>query len=92
MANPLFGRFGMPQNMSGGNMSGGNLIAQFAQLKNNPGMILDILLKNGKINQAQYNELSSVRNDPQKIFEYLVANGNSDELNRIKQMVSQIHM
>lgn len=60
-----------------------NILAQYMQLQNNPGGIIDILLQNGKINQAQYNDLQKYKNNPQMICAYLMNNGNNGQLNQI---------
>lgn len=79
MANPIF-------NM----INGINLINQVNQLQNNPAQILNILLRNGKINQQQYNELQQYGNNPQQIFNYLMNHGKADQLNQAQQTATQI--
>ena len=92
MPNPLFNRFGNMRNSTyyNQNNSNNNLLNQFLQLKNNPGMILDILFQNGKISQAQYNDLYPYRNSPESIYRYLVNNGNGNEINQIENYAKQM--
>lgn len=66
-----------------------NMLTMYKQVQNNPGMIVDILLQNGKINQAQYNDLQAYKNNPQMIVNYLLKNGNS-ELNNIISNVNNL--
>lgn len=80
MANPLFNRFGNFNNYQPRN-NGNSILAQIAQLKRDPGSILDIMLNNGKINQQQYNELQQYRNNPEMIGKYLINNGKANEIN-----------
>lgn len=91
MANPLFNRFGGQFNNTN-NSYGGllNILKQYRQLQNDPGSILDILLNNGKINQQQYSELQSVRNNPQQIVNYLSQHGNAGQLNQVQQFVNNV--
>jgi hypothetical protein len=49
MPNNLFNRFG---NAPRQNNNNNNILAQIAQIKKNPGVILDILLQNEKISQS----------------------------------------
>ena len=71
------------------NNNGMNILSMYKQVQNNPGMIVDILLQNGKINQAQYNDLQAYKNNPQMIVNYLLKNGNS-ELNNIISNVNNL--
>lgn len=87
MANPLFNRFG---NISQANNSNKNIFSQLAQLKRDPGSILDIMLSNGKINQQQYNDLQQYRSNPEMICKYLINNGKADEINNAERVVNQI--
>ena len=96
MPNNLFNRFGNAnsninnQNYSSGNsLPYNNIIAQFMQLNNNPGLILDIMLRNGKINQQQYNELQPYKNNPEMIGQYLMNNGKINEINNATQLAKQ---
>lgn len=91
MANPLFNRFGGQFNNTN-NSYGGllNILKQYRQLQSDPGSILDILLNNGKINQQQYSELQSVRNNPQQIVNYLSQHGNAGQLNQVQQFVNNV--
>ena len=87
MGNPLFNRFGnMSNNVGNG---GGNISSQIAQIQKNPGVILDILMQSGKINQQQYNDLQQFRNNPQGIVNYLMNNGNPNQMNQMQQLVNQ---
>lgn len=90
MANPLFSRFGNQYNYQRSNNVGNNIISQLAQIKRNPGAILDILLQSGKINQQQYNELQPMRNNPQQIVNYLASHGNASQINQAQQIAGQI--
>ena len=84
--NPLFGRHGnQNQNYSRNN---NNILSQLAQVKNNPGYILDILLQNGKINQQQYNDLQPYKNNPEAIVKYLMNNGKGNEIRQAEQAVN----
>lgn len=69
MANPLYNRYG------NGNVNN-NILQQYQQVKNNPGMILDILLQNKKINYQQYSEMQSFKDNPQQIVNYLINHSN----------------
>ena len=93
MGNPLVNRFGgniMNPNRNYSNNN--NILHQLAQIKQNPGAILDILLQNGKINQQQYNELQQYRNNPEMIGRYLINNGKANEINQAEQMANQKNM
>ena len=68
MANPLYNRYG--------NGNNNNILQQYQQVKNNPGMILDILLQNKKINYQQYSEMQSFKDNPQQIANYLINHAN----------------
>ena len=87
MSNPLFNKFG---GMTHQNNYNGNILSQIAQVKRNPGAILDILLQNGKINQQQYGELQPYKKDPQAIFQYLLNNGKQSELHDAEQVINQL--
>lgn len=90
MANSLFNRFGgyIPNRQAQNNS--GNILNQFAQVSRNPGIILDIMLNNGKINQQQYNDLQQFRNNPEMICKYLVNNGRANEINYAQQIASNM--
>ena len=90
MANPLFNRFGNVNNTSQTNNSNKNILFQLAQLKRDPGSILDIMLSNGKINQQQYNDLQRYRGNPEMICKYLINNGKANEINNAEHIVNQI--
>ena len=95
MVNPLFNRFGgnyHPTNQVNNNSGGGivNALKQYRQLQNNPGVILDILLHNGKITQQQYNELQPIKNNPQQIVNYLVQHGNAGQINQAQQTANNV--
>ncbi len=93
MPNPLFNRFGNIMNNKPNNYSkgSGNILSQIAQLKKDPGCILDIMLQNGKINQQQYNELQLYRNNPEMIVKYLMNNGKANEINQAENAINQIN-
>ena len=74
--NPLFG--GMMPNMLGGMNNVGNfmqMIQQVRQARQNPNILGDMLLQNGKINQQQYEAIKQMNGNPQKIGEYLMQVG-----------------
>ena len=56
-----------------GNMM--QMINQIRQARQNPNMLADLLVQNGKINQSQYEQIRQFNGDPQKIGEYLMQNG-----------------
>ena len=85
MPNSLFTMFGNDKN----NMSG-NILKQLAQIKRNPGAILDIMLQNGKIDYQQYNELQQYKNNPEMIVQYLMNKGKSNEINQSQQMANSM--
>lgn len=66
-----------------------NIVNQLAMVKKNPGLILDILLQNQKINQQQYNELQPYKNNPVLIGQYLINNGRSNEINMAQQEANE---
>lgn len=68
--NPLFGMMG---GSNVGNMM--QMISQIRQARQNPNMLADLLVQNGKINQSQYEQIRQFNGDPQKIGEYLMQNG-----------------
>ena len=88
MGNSLFNRFGNMSNNSVGN-SGSNILSYMAQIQKNPGVILDILMQNGKINQQQYNELQQFKNNPKDVVYYLLNNGNPNQKNQMQQSIDQ---
>ena len=90
MGNFLFNRFGgnVMQNNMNNNFS--NILSQLRQLQNNPGKILDILYQKGKINQMQYNDLQSIKNNPYEIVRYLSMHGNQNAINQASQDASQL--
>ncbi len=88
MPNSLFNKFG-PANYQRQN-SGNNILQQLAQIKNNPGAILEIMLQNGKINRQQYNDLQQYRNNPEMICKYLINNGKANEINQAEHIVGQM--
>ena len=85
MSNPLYNKFG-------GNyhQNGNNIFSQLAQIKNNPGAILDILLQNGKITQTQYNELQPFSNNPQQIVNYLLQHGSANQKNQTNEIIHRL--
>ena len=87
MPNYLFQRYG---NMGVQYNKQNNLLQQFAQLKSNPGGILDILLQSGKINQQQYTELQPYKNNPEAIGRYLINSGNAGEISQAERMANSI--
>lgn len=90
MPNNLFNRFGnMGLNQNYAN-TGNNIKSQLAQLRRNPGAILDILFQNGKINQQQYFDLQQYKNNPEMIGRYLINNGKANEINQAQQDANQI--
>ncbi len=66
-----------------------NIFNQLAMVNKNPGLILDILLQNQKINQQQYNELQPYKNNPVLIGQYLINNGRSNEINMAQQEANE---
>lgn len=79
----------MPSGQGGGGNNLLNILNQYAQIKNDPGKIIDILVQNGKINQQQYNELQPMRNNPQQIVNYLFQHGNANQINQAQQIAAQ---
>ena len=93
MGNPLFNRFGNNINPNHNyNSNNNNILHQLAQIKQNPGAILDILFQNGKINQQQYNDLQQYRNNPEMIGRYLINNGKANEIGQAERMANQVNM
>lgn len=90
MPGSLFNRFGNANQNYQRNNSG-NIISQLAQVKKDPGAILDILLRNGKINQQQYNDLQQYRNNPEMIGQYLINHGKANEIGQAEQQVNQMN-
>lgn len=90
MPNPLFNKFGNMYNYPRQQNVGNNLMTQLMMLKNNPSVILDIMLQNGKINQYQYNDLKQYANNPEMIVRYLASNGKNAELSHAEQIANQI--
>ncbi len=88
MSTPLFMKYGNQNNY--GNNIAGVILSQLAQVKNNPGYVLDILLQNKKINQQQYNELQPYKNNPEAIGRYLINNGKGNEIHRAEQLANTI--
>ena len=89
MANSLFQKFGsMVSNHSSASKTNGNILSQYAMLKNNPGSILDILLQNGKINQRQYYELQQFKNNPEAIGKYLINSGYGQEITQAEKIAN----
>ena len=84
MSNPIFNRYGNLGNNTGG------IRSQLAQLKNNPGYILDILLQNKKITQQQYNELQPYKNNPEAIGKYLINSGKGNEIHQAEQLANTV--
>ena len=89
MGTPLFNKYGNINNQQPQNFGGNNILAQFAMVKKNPGIVLDILLRNQKINQQQYNDLQQYKNDPEMIARYLMNNGKASEIRQAEQMMNQ---
>ena len=89
MSNPYFNRFGGNTQYNNRGSQNENILSQFARLKNNPGEILDIMLRNGKINQQQYNDLQLYRDNPEAIGKYLINNGMGGDINRAQQVANQ---
>lgn len=90
MPGSLFNRFGNANQNYQRNNSG-NIISQLAQVKKDPGAILDILLRNGKINQQQYNDLQQYRNNPEMIGQYLINHGRANEIGQAEQQANQMN-
>ena len=91
MANSLFDQFkniSSPTRQPQNNVM--NMLSMYKQVQNNPSMIVDILLQNGKINQAQYNDLQQYKNNPQMIVNYLLNSGSGGELNNIISSLKNI--
>lgn len=82
MSIPLFNKFG---NSNYNQPRSNNILSQLIQAKNNPGYILDVLLQSDKINQQQYNELQSYKNNPEAIVRYLVNAGKGEEIQKAEQ-------
>ena len=87
MPNNLFNRFGNTPRQNNSN----NILAQLAQIKKDPGAILDILLQNGKISQQQYHDLQPYKNNPEAIGKYLINSGKGSEINQAEQMVKGLN-
>lgn len=68
--NPLFGMMG---GSNVGNMM--QMINQIRQARQNPNILADILMQNGKINQNQYDQIKQFNGDPQMIGQYLMQSG-----------------
>lgn len=85
MPNSLFTMFGNNKNNTSG-----NILKQLAQIKRNPGAILDIMLQNGKIDYQQYNELQQYKNNPEMIVQYLMNKGKSNEINQSQQIANSM--
>lgn len=66
------------------------ILNKYRNLQNNPGIILDELLNNGKITQQQYEELQPYRNNPEAIGRYLVRHGAASQINQAQQVANQI--
>lgn len=81
---PLFNKYG---NSNQNQHSNNNILVQLIKAKNNPGYVLDVLLKNNKINQQQYNELQPYKNNPEIIIKYLINHGKGDEIRQAEQKV-----
>ena len=94
MANPLYNMINnavrptQPQPQQNNNPL--NLLAQIRQIQQNPGMLLDMMLQNGKITQEQYQEMQPIKNDPQKCAQYLFNHGYANELNQAQQQVNNM--
>lgn len=70
--NPLFGMMG---GMNGGINGMMRMIQTIRQAQQNPNMLADMLMQNGKINQQQYDEIKKFNGNPQMIGEYLMQSG-----------------
>ena len=57
-----------------------NIMAQLRQVQQNPGAILDIMLQKGRITQQQYQDMQSIRNNPQAVAQYLMNHGHANEI------------
>lgn len=53
-----------------------NVLKEYQQIKQNPAQICEMLLKNGKIDNNQYQKIKTM-NNPREIGEYLL-NNNKD--------------
>ena len=90
---PLYNRFGgkhQPNNQVNNSIGIADVLKQYRQLQNDPGAILDILLRNNKINQQQYNELQPMRNNPMQIVNYLIQHGNAGQINQAQQNANNV--
>lgn len=96
MSTSLFNRYGNNNPMPNNNGSVGGLLGvilnQFNQVQKDPGKILDILFNNGKITQQQYNSLQPIKDNPQKIVQYLLQNGNGDQIRNASKFANQQFM
>lgn len=88
MPNNLFQRFGNPKPQ---NINNNNIISQMMMLRNDPGSILDILFRNNKISQQQYNELQQYRNNPEAIVRYLLNSNHAGEVQQAIQTANNQH-
>ena len=89
---PLFNKFGNVNNNYASSHGGRNILSQFLQIKKNPGVILDILLRNSKINQLQYKDLMPYKNNPEMIVKYLINNGKGEEIAQTESLVNNIKL
>ncbi len=71
MPSSIYQRFSRPQQYNNGSTS---LAQDMKQVERDPGSILEILYRKGKINQQVYNELQPYRNNPEYIGKYLLGN------------------
>ena len=70
--NPLFGR------LMGGNGYGiGDVIRLYRQVKQNPSMLGNLLVQNGRIDQSQLEAMNGM--NPQQMGQYLSQNGIMDQ-------------
>lgn len=99
MPNQLFNKFGNMTPTANTRMQNPmtnamNMVNKIRQLQSDPTMILDELVRGGKITQEQYNDLQRYKNDPHQIVNYLLQNGNPNQqqqLNSIQQIANQLY-
>ena len=93
--NPLFNRFnnmfGASQRPPQNNGGLANILAQFRQVQQNPGAILDIMLQNGKISQQEYQQMQPYKDNPQQLVQYLTRN-HSAEINQAQQQANGLNI
>lgn len=89
--NPLFQAANTMNKM--GNTVGNikNMVSQYKQLQKNPSSIGKLLLDNGRITQAQYEEIGKYNGNASQIGNYLMNNGvmNQNMYNQLSSNANQ---